>query len=196
MLDAQRRLPGDWHPGAVPANVALAEGAYLESSFSFSRYRSEADPGLRMGPGAAAYLGTMFDVGPRGRVEVGPHALLLAVRIECDLRIEIGEGALLSWNVVLTDGYRWSLEPQRRRGELRAALGAAPRPACLAASQAPPPRPIRIGANAWIGFDACVLPGVSIGEGAVVGARSVVARDVPPYAVVAGNPARFIRSLG
>jgi acetyltransferase-like isoleucine patch superfamily enzyme len=48
---------------------------------------------------------------------------------------------------------------------------------------------------AWIGFDVCVLPGVTIGEGAIVGARSVVAGDVPPYTVVAGNPARVVRRL-
>jgi acetyltransferase-like isoleucine patch superfamily enzyme len=56
-------------------------------------------------------------------------------------------------------------------------------------------RPIRIGRNVWIGFDACVLPGVTIGEGSIVGARSVVVEDVPPFTVVAGNPARFIRHL-
>jgi acetyltransferase-like isoleucine patch superfamily enzyme len=55
------------------------------------------------------------------------------------------------------------------------------------------PRPVRIGSNAWIGFEACLLPGVAVGEGAIVGARSVVAEDVPAYTVVAGNPARVIR---
>ena len=58
-----------------------------------------------------------------------------------------------------------------------------------------PARPVRIGANVWIGFDACVLPGVTVGAGSVIGARSVVAEDVPPFVVVAGNPARVIRTL-
>lgn len=52
--------------------------------------------------------------------------------------------------------------------------------------------PISIGDHAWIGFRAIVLPGVSIGEGAVVGAGAVVSRDVPPFTIVAGNPARPI----
>ncbi len=51
-------------------------------------------------------------------------------------------------------------------------------------------RPVRIGANAWIGGGAIVLPGVTIGDDACVGAGSVVTRDVPPGATVAGNPAR------
>jgi virginiamycin A acetyltransferase len=51
-----------------------------------------------------------------------------------------------------------------------------------------------VGHDVWLGYSALVLPGVTIGHGAVVAAGSVVARDVPPYAVLAGNPARVVRS--
>ncbi|GJE29232.1 CatB-related O-acetyltransferase [Methylobacterium organophilum] len=50
-----------------------------------------------------------------------------------------------------------------------------------------------IGNDVWFGLDSTILPGVTIGDGAVVGALSVVTRPVPPYAVVAGNPARILR---
>ncbi len=53
--------------------------------------------------------------------------------------------------------------------------------------------PISIGERAWIAADVFVGPGVTIGEGAVVGARSSVFRDVEPWTVVAGNPARFLK---
>jgi virginiamycin A acetyltransferase len=52
---------------------------------------------------------------------------------------------------------------------------------------------IVVGHDVWLGTECLVLPGVTIGHGAVVGARAVVAEDVPPYAVVAGNPARLAR---
>ena len=55
--------------------------------------------------------------------------------------------------------------------------------------------PIVIGANVWLGGGAIVLPGVTVAENAVVGAGSVVTKDVPPNVVVAGNPARIIRRL-
>ena len=55
--------------------------------------------------------------------------------------------------------------------------------------------PVTIEADAWIGAGAIVLPGVTIGRGAVVGAQAVVAADVPPLHVVAGQPARTIRVL-
>lgn len=50
-----------------------------------------------------------------------------------------------------------------------------------------------IGDHAWIAYRAIILPGVTVGEGAVVGAGSVVTQDVAPYTIVAGNPARFIK---
>lgn len=54
---------------------------------------------------------------------------------------------------------------------------------------------IIVGDDAWIGGGAIVLPGVTIGEGAVVGAGAVVTKDVDPYTIVAGNPARELRKL-
>ncbi|MDX1976997.1 MAG: CatB-related O-acetyltransferase [Pseudanabaenaceae cyanobacterium bins.68] len=50
-----------------------------------------------------------------------------------------------------------------------------------------------VGNDVWIGYDSLILPGVQVGDGAVIGARSVVTRDVPPYSIVAGNPAKLIR---
>lgn len=58
-----------------------------------------------------------------------------------------------------------------------------------------PTAPVRICRGAWLGAKCIVLKGVTIGEGSVVGAGSVVTRDVAPYTVVAGNPARFIKTI-
>jgi carbonic anhydrase/acetyltransferase-like protein (isoleucine patch superfamily) len=188
---AARTLPWDWYPGVIPENAEVHETAYVETTFSFHLFRSEQPAGVRIGRGASTYLGTMFDVGARGRVSLGEYALVHGARIICDAAVEVGDYALISWNVVLMDSYRVPLDPAERRRELERVPGRRPRH--LAGGG--PTRPVRIGRNVWIGFEACVLPGVTIGEGAVVGARSVVAEDVPPYAVVAGNPARVIRRL-
>lgn len=50
-----------------------------------------------------------------------------------------------------------------------------------------------VGNDVWMGYDALVMPGVQIGHGAIIASRSVVTADVPPYAIVGGNPARVIR---
>jgi acetyltransferase-like isoleucine patch superfamily enzyme len=105
--------------------------------------------------------------------------------------VEIGDYALISWNVVLMDCYRCSFDPRQRRQQLRQVSSDRLR----RLEGGAPARPIRIDRNVWIGFDACVLPGVTIGAGSVVGAKAVVMEDVPPYCVVGGNPARLIRHL-
>jgi carbonic anhydrase/acetyltransferase-like protein (isoleucine patch superfamily) len=53
---------------------------------------------------------------------------------------------------------------------------------------------IDIGNDVWIGREAFILSGVVVGDGAIIGARAVVAKDVAPYSIVVGNPARYIRS--
>lgn len=56
-------------------------------------------------------------------------------------------------------------------------------------------KPIKIGKNVWIGAGATILPGVTIGDNSVVGAASVVTKDVEPDTIVAGNPAKIIRKI-
>ncbi|MCG2594599.1 sugar O-acetyltransferase [Ramlibacter sp. XY19] len=56
-------------------------------------------------------------------------------------------------------------------------------------------RPVTIGADVWIGGGAVILPGVSIGDRAVIGAGSVVTRDIPADVLAAGNPCRVLRSI-
>ncbi len=190
-MSAERTLAWDWYPGTIPENVVVAETAYVETSFSFYLFRSELPGGVTYRRGASTYLGTMFDVGPQGRVELGEYALVHGARIICDAEVIIGDYALISWNVVFMDTYRLPLDVQGRRKELERVPA---RPLRFAAAEVPA-RPICVERNVWIGFDACILPGVTIGEGSIVGAKSVVTQSVPPFTVVAGNPARFVRAL-
>jgi acetyltransferase-like isoleucine patch superfamily enzyme len=89
--------------------------------------------------------------------------------------IEIGDEVMLAPNVsLITSGH--PLDPARRRREVTSA-------------------PIVVGRNVWIGAGATVLQGVTVGDDAVVAAGAVVTRDVPPATLVAGVPARVVRSL-
>jgi acetyltransferase-like isoleucine patch superfamily enzyme len=162
-----RRIENDWFDGGIPDNVMLEPGAFVETSQSFELFRSRREQAVLIGKFASIYPPTMFDVGLQGRVSIGEYTMLNGPRIMCDSEVEIGDYCLIAWNVVLMDSYRAPKDSQAR--------------------------PIRIGKNVWIGFDSIVLPGVTIGEGAIVGARSVVREDVPAYSIVAGNPARIIR---
>lgn len=56
--------------------------------------------------------------------------------------------------------------------------------------------PVRIEKNCWIGANAVILPGVTVGEGSVIGAGSVVTNDIPPYSLAVGTPCRVVRTVG
>lgn len=189
---SRRQIPGDWCEIGIPDNAVLHETALIECSMSFDLWRSEVEAGLTMAEGAGIYTGCILDVGKRGRLALGRCALLTAPVVVCDELIEIGDYALISWNVVIMDTRRAPVDVKARR-ELAVQIASnsprRPHDDCVLA------KPVRIGNNVWIGFDSVILPGVTIGDGSIVGCRSVVADDVPPYTVVAGNPARPVRSL-
>jgi len=145
-VTAARTLEWDWHTGAVPESVIVNETAYIETTFSFHLYRSRLAGGVQYGRGAASYLGTMFDVGPRGRVTLGEYAMVHGVRIICDAEITIGDYALISWNVVLMDTYRLPRNITERRKELE--LGATRELRIPGGNVSA--KPIRIERNVWI----------------------------------------------
>jgi acetyltransferase-like isoleucine patch superfamily enzyme len=184
-------LPWDWYDGIIPTNVRVAPTAYIETAFSFYLFRGERPDAVTIGDGASTYLGTMFDVGPRGKVTLGNYTLVHGARIICESAITIDDYALVSWNVVMMDSYRVPTDPDLRRPLVQRVPGLQPR----RLDNEVPALPIHVGRGAWLGFDSCLLPGVRIGEGAVVGARSVVDADVEPFTIVAGNPARLVRRL-
>jgi acetyltransferase-like isoleucine patch superfamily enzyme len=183
-MNPDRSLPWDWFPGRIPTNVTLASDAYVETTYSFQLCRSRHPDAVHIGRGASIYLGVMFDLGLHGKVAVGDFTLMNGSRIICDSEVSIGDYCLISWNTVLMDTRRIPLDVAARRRALEQI------------SERQPRQPdIGIADIVWIGFDSCILPGVTVGEGSVVGARSVVDQDVPPFTIVAGNPARIIRKL-
>ena len=187
----QHRIEGDWHPGIIPENALIGDGAYLETTYSFHRYRSRREAGIVLRENSSAYIGCMFDMGPEAVFEAGAYTLLKGLWLICDQNVTIGTHCLISWNVVIMDNFRAAEDVPSRRHMLEAY--AATRDRQLMAPIKP--RPVVIGNNVWINFDCCILPGVHIGDGSIIGARSVVDQDVPAYCLAAGNPARVIRPL-
>lgn len=88
--------------------------------------------------------------------------------------IYLDDGVLVGHNVVLCT-LNHDMQPEKRRGMY--------------------PKPVRIGKNVWIGSNSTILPGVTIGDNAVIGAGSVVTKDIPENAVAVGNPAKIIKTI-
>jgi acetyltransferase-like isoleucine patch superfamily enzyme len=186
------QLDNDWYPGGVPDNVVIGRDVYIDTSYAFGAFRSEREPGLVLGDASGVYDRTNFFVGPSGQVSVGPYTCLNATTIVCADRVTIGGHCLIAWGVVLTDSWPGPGVPLAARQAALRAAAADPR------RQLPPvsaPRPVVLEDNVWVGFDTVILPGVTLGRGCVVGCKTVVAADVPPYAVVVGSPPRVVRML-
>src|SRR5690606_4170227 len=111
----------------------------------------------------------------------------------CDygFNIRLGEGVFLNFNCVILDVVEVRIGDGTQIGPAVQILTADhPRDGAERASGIEWGKPIRIGRNVWIGGGAVILPGVTIGDDAVIGAACVVTKDVPPGATVVGNPAR------
>ena len=184
-------LPGDWYDLGLPGNIVVGHDVYIDSSYGFAGFHSTQQPGFTVGDASGVYDRAALIVGPRGRVTVGPFTVLNGTYIVCDDRIEIGAHCLLAWGVVITDNWCGG---RATRSERRDAVLATTRDPLRHPPSAGKPRPVVVEDNVWIGFDAVVLPGVRLGRGCIVGCKSVVHEDVPPYAVVGGDPARIIRA--
>jgi acetyltransferase-like isoleucine patch superfamily enzyme len=185
-------IPDDWYPCGLPSNIVIGKDVYIDSSYGFAAFDSEQRPGLTVGDASGVYDRAALVVGRHGRVTVGAFTVLNGTYVICDDRVDIGAHCLLSWGVVITDNwFGESASPTERRSALVMAAGDPLRHAPAVGT----PRPVVLEDNVWVGFDAVILPGVTLGRGCVVGSRSVVSEDVPPYAIVAGDPARIIRHL-
>ena len=88
--------------------------------------------------------------------------------------VYIGENSLIGHNVIIAT-LNHNVDPYHRGDVI--------------------PKPIHIGKRVWIGSGAIILPGITIGDNSIVGAGSIVTKDVPPNVIVAGNPAKFIKNI-
>jgi maltose O-acetyltransferase len=113
--------------------------------------------------------------------------------VDYGTEIRFGEDVFLNYGCVVLDVARVTIGDRVQIGPYVQILTADhPRDAAERATGAEWGRPISIGADAWIGGGAILLPGVTIGDGAIVAAGAVVTRDVAPGTTVGGNPARLL----
>ncbi len=126
---------------------------------------------------------------PNVNIKIGNRVFIGSSSLISASNIAIGDDVLISWGCSIVDHNSHAINWSLRKNDV------------LAWRQGKKDwthvqsKPIKIQHKAWIGFNVIILKGVTIGEGAIVGAGSVVTTDVAPYTIVAGNPARLIREI-
>jgi acetyltransferase-like isoleucine patch superfamily enzyme len=176
---ANRTLEHDWFSRPLPANVVLRERSWLYSSYAFVHCQSHLNPGITVGHGCGIYNGTFFELGPEGSVRIGDYCSLVGAIIASNHRVTIGSYTLIAHEVVIADDDCSTPEF----------------PAVARETSNTFSRDIEIGENVWVGAGAIILGGARVGDGAVIGAATIVRDEVPAYSIYAGNPGCVVRQL-
>jgi len=134
----------------------------------------------------------------QGRIDIGDRVFISAnTKLISRSLIKIGNDVLISWGCTIYDHDAHSFDYRNRIADHQNHLLGWEADNLLLDKDWTDvkSKPITIEDHVWLGFDVVVLKGVTIGEGAIVGARSVVTSDVPPWTIVAGCPARVVKEI-
>jgi acetyltransferase-like isoleucine patch superfamily enzyme len=164
---------------------------------------------------AGAYSNIHNESGDRSKINISHHCTLYGsiickenavvnigsystiqdrVSIQCLERIDIGHYVAIANGTVVVDNNNHSIDPvEWIKHRIRAAPGGMGYAGLGNGWELSESKPIKIGNAVWIGANCTILKGVEIGEGAIVARSSVVTKDVPPYSIVGGNPAKVIK---
>jgi acetyltransferase-like isoleucine patch superfamily enzyme len=191
-------LQGSWAECAAYLDIhhtaIIGPGAHVDV-----RYRPH-QPGICVSIGQDSQMfGTISILRPGGKVSIGERTQIGASALITADEITIGDDVLMAWGITVMDNDSHSLNWEERKNDvLQCGKDWRENPRDFIRNKdwsKVKIKPIRIGDKAWIGFGVAILKGVTIGEGAVIAAQSVVTKDIPPFTLAAGNPARIIRSL-
>lgn len=133
-----------------------------------------------------------------GKVSIGNHCFIGASTFISHSSIEIGNNVTIAWGGTIYDHDSHSLNYMDRRKDIDDELEDLRKERNFIHSKdwsKVNSKPIKICDDVWIGMNVIVLKGVTIGQGAIVGAGSVVTKDVPEWTMVAGNPAKVIKVI-
>ncbi|HEV3394253.1 MAG TPA: acyltransferase [Chthoniobacterales bacterium] len=187
-----RHVEDDWYPEPIPFNVEFGEGFYCESAQVFKKMLSKKPRAVVFGDHVSVYAGCSFAIQKDGRCIVGDFTLLNGAIVMAEELVEIGSHCLISWGVGIADSDFHPLEPAQRLIDSQAlAPFFKDRPARPKLKTAP----VKIGDNVWIGMNAVILKGVTIGENSVVAAGAVVTKSFPANTIAAGNPAVVVKKF-
>ena len=190
--DGKKYIQYDWYPKAIPDNTVIGDMVYLDTMYSLAGFHSKEPEAFKIGYGSGNYLHSHFLIGEKGKVSIGKYVILEATNLMCNKEISIGDHCMFSWGSYITDTWlnenSFSALARKKILELIAHSGNRYLNILDAA-------PVIIEDNVWVGFDAVILPGVRLGRGCVVGCKTVICEDVPPYAVIVGEPPKIVKYL-
>ena len=158
------------------------------SKLSFNKFVFKKNCSISIGKQSMVQCSFYFDK-ENAKITIGNRTFIGGSKIISAEGIEIGDDILMSWGCTIVDHDSHSLSFLERKDDVVNWLSDKKVWEMVSIKK------VKIHNKVWIGFDVKILKGVTIGEGAVVAAGSIVTKDVQPYTLVGGIPAKFIKKL-
>jgi acetyltransferase-like isoleucine patch superfamily enzyme len=172
-------------------NAIISSTAHLTHDFTI--INNQKDKTKIVIGNHSSLRGEIFLFKHGGSVTIGDYVFFGPnSRIWSSSKIIIGNHVLISHNVNIHDNDSHPIDIYKRQEQ---SIQQLEKLGMLSDSYGVSEKPVFIEDNAWICFNAVILKGVTIGKGAIVAASAVVTQDVPPFTIVAGNPAKVIKYL-
>ncbi len=182
-------IEGDWCNFPIPLNIEVGENTVIDSSSAFKKFFSARQPGLRIGNNTTLQSPALATE-PNGFISIGDYCFISGAAIIASTDILIGNHVFIAGGVTIVDSDFHPMDPAARMVDtvmISTVGNKLQRPSFESL-------PVIIEDNVWIGFNATILKGVTIGEGSVIEPGAVVLKNVPAGSIVSGNPAQ-IKSL-
>ena len=159
-----------------------------DTRISYYKIKAAKNTNLSIGKGSIVEGHLVFEC-EDASISIGKNTFIGDSSIISAEKIEIGNDVLISWGCIIIDHNSHSIHFQNRKDDVKKWFDGSKDWSGVIR------KPVIIKDKSWIGFNSIILKNVTIGEGAIIGAGSVVTKDIPPYTIVAGNPARIIREI-
>ncbi|OOM77955.1 putative acetyltransferase [Clostridium puniceum] len=178
--------------------VEIGEKSILSKDFKMNYNSLSNEKHFILGSNSLLFCSLVFQK-DSGLIEVGNRSYIANnTKLICVNKIKIGNDVLISWDCTIYDNDSHSVKWEERKYDVINMINDYEKYGYINENKDwsnVTSKPIIIEDKVWIGFGVTILKGVTIGEGAIIAAKSLVTKDVPPYSVVAGNPATIVKVL-
>ena len=167
-------------------NLVVGQG----STFNATRVRGRGKKKCSVTVGAKSMVEcNIYFECDNASVQIGNNTFIGGSSLMCSKKIVIGDDVLIAWGCTILDHNSHAIQFSLRKNDVSKWMEGMKDWIHVDQEE------VVVGNKSWIGFNSILLKGIVVGEGAIVGAGSVVTKDVPPWTIVAGNPARIIRQI-
>jgi acetyltransferase-like isoleucine patch superfamily enzyme len=197
LIDRFKKIKYNLHYKKIKSNIEVGNSHLFDSFRLLLNNPVRNKKYLTIGNDSIISCTVIFETAA-GEVKIGNRTFIGSSNIICRSRIEFEDEIFVAWGCWFYDHDSHSIDYRERQNDITRQLEDYRTGKSFIENknwEVVNSKPIKVCSNAWIGMNCVILKGVTIGEGAIVGAGSVVTKDVAAWTIVGGNPAKVIKEV-